>query len=189
MSKFTKKMTIVLLVFCGAFYLFSDVILKMILSAKEINNDTSVIPIYAVHIVLGLLSVGLILLVTIKFTRFFRIHGLSSFPVDEFAFYRNFMLIFSAVPIIYAVYSYHFAVPFYNDALKEAIHKVYIQQYAENYYKQLCGTLTDVHDKCLMAEKAAAVIQCVLQAVILFLATPYLVKIYQTPAKKRLDRK
>lgn len=189
MSKFTKQMSLVLLIFCGAFYILSDVILKMILSAAEIENDTSVIPIYAVHIIFGALSVGVLLLVTVKFTRFFRINGLSSFPVDEFAFYRNFMLIFSVVPIIYAAYSYRFAVPIYNEALKEAIHKVYIQQYADDYYKQLCDALAVVHDKCLLAEKIAAVIQCVLQAVILFLVTPHLVKIYQTPVQERPELK
>ncbi len=189
MSKFSKKMTFVLLIFIGTFYILCDIILKMILSATEIEKNTSVIPIYAVHIIFGLMSSALLLLVTVKFTRFFRVKGLSSFPVDEFVFYRNFMLIFSVIPILYAVYRYRYAVPVYNEALKEAIHKTYIQQYTEDYYKQLCDELTAVHDKCLLSEKIASVIQCVLQAVILFLTTPSLVKVYQIPAKRRSELK
>ena len=185
MSVFTKYMTVLLGIVCAVEYVLWDVLSKMFIEKTEIEHDAKLIPTYAVYILIGVGNVFFLLRAAVWLTRYFRLSEITSFPVDEYRFYRNFTVIFAVLPVIYAVYIYHHSTPFYEAALKEAIHKEDIHNYSAKYFAQLCKSLEDSLASMRLAQKIALGASCVMQAGILIWYAPKLVKIYQVPQKKK----
>ena len=165
-------------------YVLNDVIVKITITGVKLKFDTTNTPVYVTFILSALLQSGVIAWLAVIFTRNLRCSSIFHFPENEYRFYTIYFLIYSVIPIGYAFYIYNYSLPFYAEALREAINGVYVYQYEESYFQKLSQQLTDIRDGRLMAEKIALGIGCVIQIIVLRLSMLKLIKVYQSPFKK-----
>lgn len=184
MTLFTRRFIKRMGIFSALLYVLNDVIVKITITGVKLKFETTNTPVYVTFILSAIIQAGVIWWLAVIFTRDLRCSSIFHFPESEYRFYTIYFLIYSVIPIIYAFYIYHYSLPFYEEALREAINGVYVYQYEEAYFQKLSGQLTDIRDGRLAAEKIALVIGCVIQIVMLRLSMLKLIKVYQSPFKK-----
>lgn len=116
------------------------------------------------------------------FTKYLRKKEYSMEDSKEYSFFRNYVLICAAVIATDLVYLYLRAVPFFKDALNEAILKIRIMHYQDEDI--FIERINKAYDKCISATRTALVIICLVQAVLMFLGASALVKEYQKERKQ-----
>ena len=182
MTKFTRNFICRMGLFWTIFSVISWTVLKMYAVEIKFEVDKSSTALtFCVFLLYGILNCVLMIFLAQKFTRGMRIKGVSTYPQDEYAFYRNFLIIMSVLNIIFAVVIFKACQPNFDTALVEGIHKVKIQNYSESHYKDLVSQLDNSKNSVVNTQKYALIGECIIQFVVLFLATPKLVKAYQTP--------
>ncbi|MBQ8967636.1 hypothetical protein [Ruminococcus sp.] len=184
MTLFTKRFIKRMGIFSAILYILNDVIVKMTITGARIKFETVNSPVYVTFILSALIVSGVIAWLAIVFTRDLRCSSIYHFPKSEYKFYTVYFIFYSLIPIAYAFYIYHYSLPFYAEALREAINGVYIYRYEESYFKKLSGQLTDIHDSRLLAEKIALAIGCVIHITVYRISMLKLIKVYQDPFKK-----
>lgn len=171
-------------IFSALLYVLNDVIVKITITGVKLKFDTTNTPVYVTFILSALIQAGVIWWLAVIFTRNLRCSSIFHFPESEYRFYMIYFLVYSLIPIGYAFYIYSYSIPFYEEALREAINGVYVYQYEESYFRQLSDQLTHIRDSRLTAEKIALAIGCVIQIIMLRLSMLKLIKVYQSPFKK-----
>ena len=186
MSAFTKKMIRAMGVTTLVRYVLFYTLIRMAMSGLEIiEGDTPWVR-YAVGFGLwGAADVGAVLAAAASFTKRYRINGLPSFPTDEFRFYRNLMLIFTALAAAFAALCVYAVMPGVSSAFKEGIRKINLMGYSPEYYEEQREGITARRDKITGSIRAGFGIGCFTEAAALFIAAPRLVKLYQTPQPER----
>lgn len=177
--RFIKRMGI----FSALLYILLDVLVKMYITGVEIDFKSSVTPIYITFILAPLVRATVISILAVVFTRNLRMSAIMHFPKNEVRFYLIYLGIYSVIPIVYSVYLYNYSTPFYSEALAEAINKVSIHNYTEEYFGKLCAQLNDVHSKCRTNQIFALIIGCAAEISVLGLSVIKLLRVYRNPKK------
>ena len=180
MSRFTKKMLLILLVFTAIQYVLMDLVLRIsINSLIIIEEDTPLWPRAMLILVLGAVNTLVTLLITAHFTKSLRKRGLSSYPPDEFRFYRNLTLIYMVPPVLYGSFLWHYSIPHYQAALREGNHKIHIMNYSQAHKEELMRVLQNRYEGLMSWEQGCIIAGILVQWVMLFLGARRLIGVYQ----------
>ena len=177
--RFIKRMGI----FSALLYILLDILVKMYITSVEIDFKSSMVSIYITFILAPFIRALVISILAVVFTRNLRMSAIMHFPKNDVKFYLIYFCIFSVIPIIYSMYLYNYSTPFYSDALTEAINKISIHNYTDEYFGELRSQLTDIHSKCRTNQIFALIIGCATEISILGISVIKLLKVYRNPKK------